>query len=73
MQLNKIMASAFYLDGAVNLGLVTAAPDRAVLIDTGLDESVGTHAHADHPLPSAPPAPGRPPPAPARRVRRPVS
>jgi len=46
MQLNKITASTFYLDGAVNLGLVTAAPDRAVLIDTGLDESVGRKVRA---------------------------
>jgi len=46
MQLNEITASAFYLDGAVNLGLVTTAPDRAVLIDTGLDESVGRKVRA---------------------------
>jgi len=46
MQLNKITAGTFYLDGAVNLGLVTAAPDRAVLIDTGLDESVGRKVRA---------------------------
>jgi glyoxylase-like metal-dependent hydrolase (beta-lactamase superfamily II) len=46
MQLNKITAGAFYLDGAVNLGLVTVAPDRAVLIDTGLDESVGRKVRA---------------------------
>jgi len=46
MQLNKITAGTFYLDGAVNLGLVTAAPNRAVLIDTGLDESVGRKVRA---------------------------
>jgi len=46
MQLNKIAAGAFYLDGAVNLGLVTAAPNRALLVDTGLDESVGRKVRA---------------------------
>ncbi len=41
MRLNSIRGSVFYLDGPVNLGLVANESGGALLIDGGLDESVG--------------------------------
>lgn len=39
MKLNSIAGSVFYIDSAVNLGLVANESGEALLVDTGLDES----------------------------------
>lgn len=40
MQLNELNEGVYYIDAGVNLGLVTAPSGQALLIDTGLDETV---------------------------------
>jgi len=41
VKLNRLAEGVFYLDGAVSLGLVTLDGGGALLVDSGLDESVG--------------------------------
>lgn len=41
MHLNKINESVYYIDSAVNMGLVVNNQGEALLIDTGIDESTG--------------------------------
>lgn len=40
MQLNKINENVYYIDAAVNMGLVVNDSKGAVLVDTGIDDSV---------------------------------
>lgn len=40
MKLNKISDSVYYIDSAVNMGLVVNGQREALLVDTGIDESV---------------------------------
>lgn len=44
MNLNKISENAYYIDSAVNMGLVINDRGDALLIDTGIDESTGKKA-----------------------------
>lgn len=44
MQLNQIRDHVYYLDGAVNLGVLTGPDGSAVLVDAGLDESASRKA-----------------------------
>lgn len=41
MRFNRLGDNVYYFDGAVNLGLVTNDRGEALLVDTGIDESVG--------------------------------
>ncbi|MEW5761886.1 MAG: MBL fold metallo-hydrolase [Bacillota bacterium] len=40
MQLNRIKENVFYIDAPANMGVVTNGRGEALLVDTGLDESV---------------------------------
>lgn len=44
MNLNKISDRVYYIDSAVNMGLVANERGEALLIDTGIDESTGKKA-----------------------------
>ncbi|MCF6097260.1 MBL fold metallo-hydrolase [Thermovorax subterraneus] len=40
MKLNKVKDNVYYIDGAVNMGLLTSGDGSAVLVDAGVDDSV---------------------------------
>ncbi|MDN5331773.1 MAG: hypothetical protein PWP45_998 [Tepidanaerobacteraceae bacterium] len=44
MKLNKIKDNVYYIDGAVNMGLVAADDGSALLLDAGIDDSVSRKA-----------------------------